>query len=178
MSNRERPRGATWLVAAFAVLLGSSGWAQGSGQGDAKEIGSYRLTEAGLAKFNQATRNLEPLEKRAASECGGDDGGDDGNGQTIDQVVARLNAKPGVQQAVRSAGMTTREYVVFAMAVFQAGLASWALSQPGGKLPPDVLMDNVNFYRKHEASMQKAGQTKPSQSCDQDGGATDDQSDG
>jgi hypothetical protein len=178
MSNGERPRTAGWLVAALAVLLGSSAWAQGSGQGDAKEIGSYRLTDAGLAKFNQATRNLEPLEQRAASECRGDDGGDDGNGQTIDQVVARLNAKPGVPQAIKSAGMTTREYVVFTMAVFQAGMASWALSQPGGKLPPDVSMDNVNFYRKHEASMQKVGQAKPSQRCDQDDGASDDQGDG
>ena len=62
--------------------------------------------------------------------------------------------------------MAPREYVVFSMAVFQSGLASWALGQPGGKLPAGVSMDNVNFYRRHEAELTQLGAAKDTPSCD------------
>lgn len=167
MSHRDHLRGARWILASLAVLLAASAWAQDSGQDDLKEINSYRLTDAGLAKFSQATRNLGPLEKNVHSNCGTEEDSGDGNGQTIDRTVARLNAIPGVQQAIQSAGMKTREYVVFSMAVFQAGMADWALGQPGGKLPPGMSMENVNFYRKHQADMQKIGQQQSSSGCDE-----------
>jgi hypothetical protein len=33
-------------------------------------------------------------------------------------------------------------------------MAAWILDA-GGKLPPDISMDNVTFYRKHQAAIQK-----------------------
>jgi len=133
---------------------------------DAREIDAYRLTEAGLAKYTQATRNLGPLAKQMSDDCddGGDDseGEDDGDAKSIDESVARFDAIAGVRAAIQSTGLTTREYVVFTWSLFQSGMTAWALDQPGGKLPPNVSMDNVTFYREHEAALKQLGEeTKP-----------------
>ena len=80
-------------------------------------------------------------------------------------MVAKLDATAGVRAAIQSAGMTTREFVVFSMSVLQAGLADWALGQPGGKLPPGVAMENVSFYRKHQAAMQTLGESSKTADC-------------
>jgi hypothetical protein len=45
-------------------------------------------------------------------------------------------------------------------------MASWALSQPGGKLPPGISMANVNFYRQHEAAMSKMAESSKGDDCD------------
>ncbi|MDQ1342472.1 MAG: hypothetical protein QG571_1090, partial [Pseudomonadota bacterium] len=84
------------------------------------------------------------------------------------ESVARLDATDGVRKAITSAGLTTREYVVFSWAVMQAGLAAWALDQPGGKLPAGVSMDNVTFYRKHAAAMEELGAQTRAADCDED----------
>lgn len=151
------------VAATLALFASTSAGAQQDGAGDAKEISGYRLTDAGLAKYTQAARNLESAAKAGQQACESDD---DENGTTIDQAVAKLNATAGAAAAVKAAGMTPRDYVVFSMAVFQSGMASWALSQPGGKLPAGVSMDNVNFYRRHEAELAQLGAAKDTSSCD------------
>lgn len=118
---------------------------------DTQEVNAYVLTEAGLAKYAQAARNLAAAAQQDPRICEGSEA----NGQSIDQMAARLNASPQAKAAIRSAGMTTREYVVFSWSLLQTGLASWGLSQPGGKLPPGASMANVKFYRAHEAAIGK-----------------------
>lgn len=118
---------------------------------DAKEVNAYVLTEGGLAKYAQATRNLNAAAQQIRGSCD-----DDGEGsQSIDASVARINGIPKAKAAIQSAGMTPREYVVFGWALLQTGMASWGLGQPGGKLPPGVSMANIKFYRVHEAAIQK-----------------------
>jgi len=56
---------------------------------------------------------------------------------------------------VRSAGMTSREYVVFAFTLLQSGIAANALGAPGGELPPGVPLRNVDFYLDHAGEMQE-----------------------
>ncbi len=142
------------FVALAMLLLAGAAHAQSNGAGDLQEINRYRLTDAALAKYVQAVRNLEAAPGAAAARCSEDD---DENGTTIDAAVAKINAAPGAAAAVKAAGLSPREYVVFGMSAMQAGLAAWALTQPGGKLPAGVSMDNVNFYRAHEAALKKLG---------------------
>jgi hypothetical protein len=73
----------------------------------------------------------------------------------LSESVGRIDAVPAAKAAIHSAGMTTREYVVFGLSLFQNGVAAWALDQPGGQLPPGVSRANVDFCRKHEAAIQK-----------------------
>src|SRR5262245_13358908 len=115
---------------------------------DTREISNYVLSESGLAKFTQATQNLAAVPGACARE---DD--EDSDSQSLDEMVAKVNGVPGAQAAIQSAGMTTREYLVFSWSIIQTGMAAWALSQPGGKLPPDVSQANVDFYKKHEAEL-------------------------
>jgi len=62
--------------------------------------------------------------------------------------------------------MTAREYLVFSFSLFQSGVAAWALSQPGGTLPPGVSKANVDFYRAHEQALKKLAPQQDSDSCD------------
>ena len=109
-----------------------------------------------------AAKILAALEKQT-SDC--DDEGDDA--QSIDAMVARFDASPGVKAAIQSAGMTTREYVLFTWSLLQNGLAAWAVDQPGGKLPAGASQANVDFYRKHEAELQSLSKLAPSSDCDE-----------
>lgn len=144
------------LFTAFALALGGTPPAAAQG-GDAAEVGRYVLTESGLARFTQATRNIAAVP--GACERENDDDPDDL--KSIDQMVAKMNSAPGVQGAIQSAGLTTREYVVFMFSMMQNGLAAWAVSQPGGKLPPGISQANVDFFRKHEATMAALGDGDP-----------------
>jgi len=143
------------LVLAATIGLGLPGAAVAQDR-DSQEVSRYVLTEAGLGKFTQASQNLAAVPGACADE---DDDGS--NSKSLDQMVAKLNAKPGAQAAIQSAGMTTREYVVFMFSMFQTGMASWAVSQPGGKLPPGVSQANVDFYKRHEAAIAAMDQGDP-----------------
>jgi hypothetical protein len=128
---------------------------------DSQEVASYVLTEAGLAKYTQATKNIAALPVRPKGDC--DD--DDSDSQSLDQMAAKLNAAPGAKAAIQSAGMTTREYMVFSLSVFQNGLAAWALRQPGGKLPAGLSKANVDFYNKHAGEIDRLGALKGDDEC-------------
>ena len=141
---------ATTLIGASLIFAGiQMARAQDA---DTAEVQRFVLTDAGLAKYSQATQKLAALPPDAAT-CADDE--DDSGGQSIGQMVAKLGARPGAKAAVQSAGMGLREYVVFSMSLFQNGLASWALDQPGGKLPAGVSRANVDFVRKHDAELKK-----------------------
>lgn len=114
---------------------------------DTKEVLAYVLTDAGLAKYTAATKKLAALPAAACNE--------DQDSMSIDDMVVQLNAAPGAQAAIQSAGMATREYVLFTWSIGYNGLAAWALSQPGGKLPAGASKANVDFYNRHEAELQQ-----------------------
>ena len=171
MFNSHRIRSALRVTATLGLMLFLPLGAQSDAGSDEREIDAYRLTESGLAKYTRAMQNLGPLAKKMSEDCndGRDDGEseDDGNANSIDESVASFEAIPGVRAAIQSAGMTTRDYIVFTWSLFQSGMAAWALDQPGGKLPPNVAMDNVTFYRKHEEALKKLGEeTKPAECGD------------
>lgn len=141
------------LVAAAVIAFGV---AVPAAADDLTEVSGYALTDAGLAKFAKATQNLAALP--GACEEEEDDGS---NAQTIDDLVAKLDATPGAKAAVQSAGMNTREFVVFTFAMMQAGMAAWAQSQPNAKLPPGISQANIDFYRKNEAALTALGENDP-----------------
>ena len=147
-----------------AVVLTSSGVNSAAAQDrEAQEVSRYVLTESGLAKFAQATRNIAAVP--GACERQEDDDSDDL--KSIDQMVAKLNSVPGMQAAIQSAGFTSREYVVFMFSMMQSGMAAWAVSQPGGKLPPGISQANVDFFKQHETAMAAIGEGDP---CGDDAG--------
>ena len=149
-------------VASVIFLAPAVSTAQGFPDRDAREISSYALTEAALAKYAQASANLGDLSKQVANNC---DDSDSESAESLDASVARINANPKAKAAIQSAGMTPREYLVFTFSLFQSGMAAWALSQPGGTLPPGVSKANVDFYRSHEQALKKMAPQQGSDTC-------------
>jgi hypothetical protein len=135
------------LASAFA-LLPLLAHAEDETERDTAEINSYVFTEQGLEKFSQATRNLNALEEDLSSGCD-----EDIIAQSLDDAAARMDAIPGVKSAIDSAGMSTREYLVFSFAMLQAGMAAWVVNETDGELPPDVSMANVEFYTSHQEEL-------------------------
>ena len=151
------------VTIAFALALLTPAWAgaQNLGDRDNNEIAGYMLTEAALAKYTKAVYKLQPLMGQLPQDCDQDEGP-----QSLDGMAARMDGVAAVKAALKSSGMTSREYLVFSWSMFQNGLASWSLEQPGGKLPPRVKMANVNFYRAHEAALKKLGELTKHEDCD------------
>ncbi len=160
MTQFNRIRTVLLSVASVILLVPAVSVAQGSPDRDAREISSYALTDAALAKFTRATANLGDLSKTVFGNCDDDEGAG-----SLDENVAHINAIPGAQAAIQSAGMTTREYIVFTWSLFQTGMAAWALEQPGGTLPPGVSKANVDFYRAHEQALNQLETERGSDPC-------------
>jgi len=143
------------------VLAPMAAGAQSLGDRDAKEITDYVLTDAALAKYTKAVQKLQPLKEQLQQDCDREDAP-----KSLNATAARMDGLPGVKAALKSAGMTSREYMVFSLSVFQNGMAAWALEQPGGTLLPGVKMANVNFYRSHDAELKKLGELTKQADCD------------
>jgi len=161
MFNRLKTARMVTVVSALALLVAVAAEAQGMADRDAKEISDYVLTDAALAKYTQAVRKLQPLKEQLQQDCDREDAQESLNG-----MAARMDKVSGVKSALKGAGMTSREYLVFSLSVFENGMAAWALEQPGGKLPPGVKMANVNFYRAHKADLEKLGELTKQADCD------------
>jgi len=161
MFNRLKTARMVTVVSALALLVAVAAEAQGLADRDAKEISDYVLTDAALAKYTQAVRKLQPLKEQLQQDCDREDAQESLNG-----MAARMDKVSGVKSALKGAGMTSREYLVFSLSVFENGMAAWALEQPGGKLPPGVKMANVNFYRAHKADLEKLGELTKQADCD------------
>ena len=136
------------FLAALTMLLIAPRLASAQ-DADTKEVQRYTLTETGLAKYAQATKNLASVPGGAA--CDDEDAG----AGSLDEMAAKLDAVPGAKAAIQSAGMTSREYVLFFMSLLQNGMAAWAASQPGGALPAGVSKANVDFLKKHDAELKQ-----------------------
>lgn len=148
------------LFASTAALIApSASTAQDFTDRDTQEINAYVLTESGLAKYSQAARNLAALPNRCDED-------EEEGAKSLDGGAALLDSVPATKTAIKSAGMTSRDYLVFSFSMFQSGMAAWALSQPGAKLPAGASMANVNFYRAHEAAFQKLEKETKRDDCD------------
>jgi len=120
---------------------------------DEREIAAYRLSEGTLAKFIRASRAMAALQKPAPSETAEDDESGDDN-TSIADIAAMYDTIPPARRAITGAGLTTREYVVFTFALFQAGMGAFLVEQAGwDKLPPEIARENVLFYQRHKAQM-------------------------
>ena len=151
------------LTAAAALLLPPAG-AQSLPDTDTREVRSYALTEAALGKYVDATRKLSAIPVACEVE--------EPSVGSLNEAAERIDAVPGAKSAVQSAGMTSREYVVFAFSLIENAFAAYALEQPDGKLPPGVSMANIDFLRKHAGVIERlANETEVAECTETEGGA-------
>jgi hypothetical protein len=145
-------------LAAIAVMLLLPAAHAALPEADDLEIQSFVLTEAGLAKYMRATRSLKGI---PIDDCAG------GTGiSSLAEAAARIDAVPGAKAAVQAAGLTSRQYVVFAFSLIHNAFASYSLQAPGGTLPPGTSMANVEFIRAHLAELEKLAAETADSTCE------------
>jgi hypothetical protein len=149
------------LAATALLLLLPPSRAEPLPDADEREVRAYTLTEAALGKYVQATRALSKVPLACESDNTGV--------KSLSDAAARIDAVPGARAAVQSAGMTSREYVLFAFSLIENAFASYDLDQPGGKLPPGISMANVEFLRTHQARIEALATETEAAECVEDG---------
>ena len=117
------------------------------GKADMKEVQSFQLTEKRLDQFAQAVRNMAEAAQKHPELAKQDNSL--GPNASINDMVAAFDKIPPIKKAVESAGMSTREFVLFQMAIFSAGMGHY-LVQQGQKLPPEFSAEQAKFYKDHE----------------------------
>jgi len=152
---------AVTVACALALLAPAWTGAQDLADRDAKEVANYVLTEAALAKYTKAVHKLQSVKGELPQDCDSDE-----DQRSLNDAAARMDGHPGTKAALKAAGMTSREYLVFSLSVFQNGMAAWALEQPGGTLPSGTKPANVTFYRAHKAELEKLGELTKQADCD------------
>jgi hypothetical protein len=150
------------LAATAALLLLPAARAETLPEADAREVRAYALTDAVLARYVAATRKLSAI----PLDCKADDRGIDG----LDDAAAKIDAMPGARAALRSARLTSREYVVFAFALIENAYAAYSLEQ-GGKLPPGISMANVEFLRRNSSVIERLANETEVATCGDGEGA-------
>jgi hypothetical protein len=104
-------------------------------------------------------KRLEQLRARKEEEEAKDDARDsDRSTQTLDDMVKAIEREPAMAGAIRSAGLTPREYSLLSLSLFQAMMAHGLRQSLGAKeLPKDVtdrmLLENLKFVADNEAEL-------------------------
>ena len=159
----SQSNGLVHAVVAAAALLLAAAQAETLPEADTRELRTYTLTEAALGKYVEATRKLTVI----PFDCDADAP----DVSSITDAASRIDAVPGARAAVQSAGLTSREYVLFAFSLIENAFASYALEQPGGKLPPGVSMKNIDFLHQHAGVIEQlANETEVAGCAEEEGG--------
>jgi hypothetical protein len=97
----------------------------------------------------QAEINASPYRK---SSSGGDS-------SSLSDIAAQLTGIPPLALALKTAGITAREFATFEVAMFQASLY-YGMKKAGTMrtLPPEASVDNVQFIADHEAEVRRVGE--------------------
>jgi hypothetical protein len=152
------------LVGAAALLVSPHVLAQALPQADQREVRAYAFTEAALAQYVDATRRLSaiPLDCDAEEPAV----------RSLTEAAEKIDSVPGARAAVKAAGLTSRQYVVFAFALIENAFAAYELEQPGGRLPAGISMSNIEFLREHSAVIERLANDTDVAACkDDDGGS-------
>lgn len=110
------------------------------------------LTAAEEKKLEDLRAKLDEQEEKD------DPDSDDNNGQSLDDMARRIESVPEMAKAIRSAGITPREYSLISLVTFQAMMVHGFQKVAANKeLPPEltatVLADNIKFVRDNEAEI-------------------------
>lgn len=107
-----------------------------------------RLTEAEQKRLEELRAKLEAEDADAARR------GDDQEPKTLGDMARRIDREPDLANAIRSAGLTTREYSMLTLSFFNAMFAH-GLKKAGTikELPADILPENIAFIQSNEAEL-------------------------
>jgi hypothetical protein len=148
-------------VAAFLTILPAAGAQTAAAErtSDEQALAQYRLSMPAIHKLLAATRAMarvieDPATKEAAAKFSKSRDAADGY-RGLDDIARDIEKFPPMAAAIRSAGITPREYMLVTMSYMQAGMAA-AFKKQGllKELPKGTPAENVAFLEKNEPELQ------------------------
>ena len=158
------PADSAGAPAAAASSSGSSG-------GDAllADVTNYKLSMDKVDKYIAAQRNMAAKMKsmtpaeREAVKARGESRNSDPNA-SLDDMARTIESEPVMNDAVRAAGLSPREFALVTISMMQTAMAASVLKMRP-KDNQDSLVremkanpDNIKFYREHEAEITRKSQ--------------------
>jgi multidrug efflux pump subunit AcrB len=110
-------------------------------------------SEARLTAAEQKRRE-ELRAKLEAEDAEAERRGDDEEPKTLSDMARRIEREPDLANAIRSAGLTTREYSLVTLSFFNAMFAH-GMKKAGTikEIPADILPENIAFIQSNEAEL-------------------------
>lgn len=128
---------------------------------DLKDISKFELTTDRMNKYFEAQHNLYASMKSMTPQQREAAGASTGNNDDLETMIAKAEANQLVTAAARKAGISTREYVMVSVALFQSMMAaSIAEMQPNANQDSiirsmDANPKNVQFIKEHGAEFEQ-----------------------
>lgn len=120
---------------------------------DEKAIHDFKLTTSNTDKLADAGKRVRLLAEKDKSL---EKDNPMQNGKTFDDSVKRIEAHPQVVGAMKSAGVSPREFVVGTFTLMTAAMWSgMKKNYPQAPVPPYVNADNLKFVEDHPEVLQK-----------------------
>ena len=127
------------------------------------DIQSYKLSMDKIDKMLAAQRILAAKAKamtpaeREAMEARGESASD--ANASLDDMARKIDSEPMLRDAIREAGLSSREYVLITMSMMQTGMAESVLKMRPKDNQDSLIRemkanaDNIKFYREHQAEI-------------------------
>jgi hypothetical protein len=137
--------------------------AAASANAELADVQSYRLSMDKIDKMLAAQRILAAKAKamtpaeREAMEAR-DESASDAN-ESLDDMARKIDSEPMLRDAIREAGLSSREYVLITMSMMQTGMADGVLKMRPKDNQDSLIRemkanaDNIKFYREHQAEI-------------------------
>jgi hypothetical protein len=159
LSRARAAFAALCLVAAPLAAVPAAAQAGSQGDRDLAAISSYTLS---MPRYRQYLDAMLRLANAAKTSPAIGDAFENSGSLSLDQMVARFDKVPEVRQAVVAAGLTSRDFVLTQMALFQTGMAysmmkEYKLSADSVAKTAKVSRANLEFYRTNEAEIARLG---------------------
>jgi hypothetical protein len=113
-----------------------------------EEKSEARLTAAEKKRREELRAKFDAEAAEAARR------GDDQEPKTLSDMARRIEREPDLANAIRTAGLTTREYSMLTLSFFNAMFAH-GMKKAGTikELPADILPENIAFIQSNEAEL-------------------------
>ncbi|HEX5314034.1 MAG TPA: hypothetical protein VFX38_03880, partial [Gammaproteobacteria bacterium] len=149
------------LPAAFLICVTGSAFAADSSadSADLKAVANFRLDDAVIAKFTQATKNIIALQKQHPELAKKMDAeSTDADEQSIAAVVAFVKKYPPYSDAITRSGMSIADYVTCSFALIQTGMYATMGGSDAGSVNTSgmsaVQAQNVKYFKANQAKFE------------------------
>jgi len=151
-----------------AATAATSAPAPSSGGDDLADVTSYKLSMDKIDKYIAAQRALT-AKMKSMSQAERDavkarNEGRDNSNASIDDMARNIESEPVMNDAIRSAGLSAREFALITMSMMQSAMAASVLKMRPNDNQDSLIRemkanpDNIKFYREHEAEITRKTQ--------------------